>query len=266
MGKQLMYVLSAVIVLNVIFILLMQVKLDESAAPVVPRPVPKVIPPPEPEVLPEVRTLVLESSDCPECYDVRAYADLLKNQINILLEDGPDGIFETKILPALVFNQSIEEYPEMLTDWELWGSIKTIDEGLYAGKWYVLPTFNPPFWDVKEQRMRGDVVITLLDMKECKECYDVDIHRQNIENQYLSIKEEHKVDISSPEGKELLEKYGITAVPTIIIGPEAEVYPGFEERWSVVGTKEDDGSFILRDMQRIQLTYYDLLQERVMEP
>ena len=53
-------------------------------------------------------------------------------------------------------------------------------------------------------------------------------------------------DVKSAQGKEFVSKYGIFKVPMIIVSPEAEQYPSFVQAWNSVGTKEDDGWFVMR--------------------
>ena len=54
------------------------------------------------------------------------------------------------------------------------------------------------------------------------------------------------VDLSKGEGTDLVRKYNITAVPTIILSRDALLYPGFAIVWSRVGSIEDD-ALVFRD-------------------
>ena len=51
----------------------------------------------------------------------------------------------------------------------------------------------------------------------------------------------------SEDGKELINKYNIKTIPTVIIAKEARGYPGFIEAFKEVGTEEDDGTFVFRE-------------------
>ncbi len=51
--------------------------------------------------------------------------------------------------------------------------------------------------------------------------------------------------------------YGVirwkTKVPIVIISKEEEVYPSVMKAWELVGTQEEDGVFILRDMNYLEI-------------
>ena len=69
---------------------------------------------------------------------------------------------------------------------------------------------------------------------------------------------EKTVDVADKEGKNLIKKYAITNVPTIILSPETKKYHSIAKVWPQVGTIEKDGSFIFRKMETIRANYRDL--------
>src|SRR5690348_1100183 len=112
----LMYVLSAIVLLNIIAIVILGNRIAPSpqqppAQPIAQQPQtppPVVISPPRPLV----RTLIFEDKvTCPDCYDIRQYTDQLTDILNLSLEQGNPSAFHLTRLPALAFNQSLELYP-----------------------------------------------------------------------------------------------------------------------------------------------------------
>jgi hypothetical protein len=94
----------------------------------------------------------------------------------------------------------------------------------------------------------------------CEECYDVEQHRDIMMMAFgVYINEEEMIDISSAEGKELLEKYDITKVPTILMSEEAGKYQTIQLVWDQLGTIEEDGTYVFRGFEMTQdLMYKDL--------
>ena len=77
---------------------------------------------------------------------------------------------------------------------------------------------------------------------------------------------EETIDISSEKGKQLLETYNLTKVPTIILSADAADYTVLAQVWSNVGIIADDGSFIFTNMEQLEgAKYTDLEAEMAIE-
>ena len=109
-------------------------------------------------------------------------------------------------------------------------------------------------------------LISLTD-ESCSDCYDASIHKQILSRLGLVISEEEEIDVSTENGKKLIEKYEINAVPTIIIQGDAEEYPALAQVWSQVGTVEDDGSYVFRKIEAMGrgIKYKDLTTNSVVD-
>ena len=113
-------------------------------------------------------------------------------------------------------------------------------------------------------------LIYLVD-EDCVECYDVTLHKFIIDQlgsqsgeafRYGDIR---RVDILSEDGEELVLAYDISLVPTVIISKEANQFYWFEQVWGEVGTKEDDGVYVFRYLEKFTyLTYKDIVNEVVL--
>lgn len=212
---------------------------------------------------PEVRTLILSDKKCIDCYDIRRYVAALNSTVNMQVEDAPADLFDTPRLPAIAFNATLEKYPSILRGWDQVGFTTEIQEGKYKGTWYVLPTLNAPY--VSEDKVHGRVTVIYITLDSCKECYDVFVNREYMNSSRIEPYKEIIVDAESTEGKVIIERYNITAVPTIIMDKEASEYPNLQPGWNVVGTIEQDGSYVLRELHRLDVTYYDLAHKKLMK-
>lgn len=287
----LLYVLSAIVILNVLIIFILQQRVVESesansASGLSPELLPTNHPSSAPIIVsapkPAVRAIILwQENVCDDCFDVGKYLEALNGTMNLTVEHGEAGVFEQYVLrssdldsrvtrfPAIAFNDSIEFYPQMTKDWEGSGYIVTFsDDGAhqYPGTWYVLPTLNAPYYLPGSHAVMGRVKVTYLVNRACQSCAGVEVFENALSLASIVPTKEMVVDVSSAEGKSLIDKYGITSVPTILLSPDAKEYSGFVVSWSVVGSVEPDGTYILRDLQRMKITYYDLQSNKVMIP
>jgi glutaredoxin len=252
----------AIIALNVLAIVLLSNRLSpEQKQEIVLEPQ-QLIRDQEP-----VRTLVLGAS-CPDCFDIMEYVYALNDTILMDVEKVPAAdvpLFGTERLPAIAFNESFASYAELAQGWEQVGKIITIT-GKYEGTWYVLPTQNPPYIDTAANQVRGRVAVTYITKSDCSQCYDITITKDFLASSRINPYRESTVDASSDAGRAMIERYNITNVPTIILDDEAKYYENLQLGWSIVGSIESDGSYVLRDLQRLNVTYYDLGRNQVMTP
>ena len=154
-------------------------------------------------------------------------------------------------------------------DYELiktnWNSLGVISED---GS-YILTTINPPYRDITTNEIKGLVELTYITDRSCSECYNVSEHKLILTNQRafaLAITKETSVDISTKEGKELINNYNITSVPTVLLSKEASAYPSLISVWRNVGSVEKDGILIFRNLDLMQGKYKDLSKNEIIEP
>ena len=95
------------------------------------------------------------------------------------------------------------------------------------------------------------VDVTYLTDETCEGCYDVRVHRTILSRLGIQFGRESVIDVVSGDGMTLIELYNISKIPTIILSPEAEDYDAFVSVWGGVGTKEDDGYYIFRAVDKL---------------
>jgi len=101
-------------------------------------------------------------------------------------------------------------------------------------------------------------------VKKCSECIDVNKLKTAFEGIGLIFGSTKYFDLSSSEGSELVKKFNITKVPTVILAGDTSAYPGLENFWLQFGTIEDNNIYVFRSLELIQdVVYFDLNQNKI---
>ena len=137
---------------------------------------------------------------------------------------------------------------------------EVVDDG------FLITKLQPPFLDLEQDRLRGLFEVTYLDDESCEECYDIEEHKTVLERLVLKPSSERYLDVSSDEGKLLIEEYGISAVPTVVFRGDLLVYERLIEIWEQVGSIEDDGAWVLREGVASMGTYKQLPEGAIIIP
>lgn len=222
------------------------------------------------EIVGKVSAIVIGDKTCKECFDYSQAVDSLKTggvyfknvekvdfssmKANEIIEK-----YSIKKIPAVIMSTDLKAYPAILQGLIQAGA-KEIDSD------YVLES-NVPYVDASTGEIRGLVKLTLLSDNECADCYDVKLHGQILQRMGLAVSEEKTVDVSSSEGKTLVEKYTITSAPTSIITGDVDAYEFFKQIWMQAGSIEDDGAYVFRHLSVLGpgIKYKDLKTGKIIE-
>ena len=212
----------------------------------------------------------LKDSECGKCNDLTPLINQIKGTgvkiyeekiIEPSSEEGEGLIKKYNIgfAPTIILSKEASAYDIIQQAWPQIGSKETDGS-------YVLRLVNPPFINLTTNKLMGLVNIVYLIDKGCSECYDVNQHKEILTNQQsfaVQLDKEETYDINDAKGKELIAKYNITKVPTIILSEEINVYPSsqvLKQFFSV----EKDGSYVFRTAQAVG-TYKDLTTNQIVE-
>ncbi|MBI2655825.1 hypothetical protein HYX06_05395 [Candidatus Woesearchaeota archaeon] len=176
-------------------------------------------------------------------------------------QEGKALIAKYKIgfVPTIVLSEDAGEYAIIQ---QAWPSIGTKEKDAY-----VLRTVYPPFINLTTGQLRGLIDIIYLTDNSCADCYNVSFHKSVLTSQQsfaMAIGNEKTADISSAEGEDLVSKYSITQVPTVILSSEAGVYPsstGLAQFFSI----EKDNSYVFRQPSVVG-AYKDLTTNSIVKP
>ncbi len=197
----------------------------------------------------KVSAIVISPLNCTQCTTVEALLAELNTtgvylQSEKLVENAPRATqfiakYNLSSLPAFIFSADLLDYPQFKQSWNLLGT--TESDGLL-----VMREQLPPFKNLSTSAIEGLVQVTYLTDNSCSTCYNVSIHKNVLRNFNIYAANETTVDAASLEGQALIEKYNVTAVPTLVMSKEANVYSTLKQAWLTVGSIESDGTFIFR--------------------
>ena len=184
-------------------------------------------------------------------------------QMSYADEDAKELIkkYAIKKLPVLIF-ESDEKIKTSFSE-----SVKKLGGVVVDEDALVMEQAVPPYFDLDSGKMFGEVTVTFIVDDGCKNCYDVLSVQKPILSKFgIYVAKESLVDVSDDTGNELVEKYNVTSVPTMILSADAKYYEHFVSAWGSVGSIESDGSFVLRKLDAMGLAYKDLKSGKVVEP
>lgn len=206
----------------------------------------------------------IKDSSCPQCFDITQFSDQLEGVgVSIGAEqviDASDSGAKAMIakygitkLPTMLMSPEALQYPVIV---QVWNQVGTQE----ADGMLVMRNITPPYKDLTDKKVRGHVTITYLVDKACTTCYNASMHSIVLAQSFgMSFKEEKYIDISTKAGQDLIKKYGIKYVPTLLLGKEAEIYSALGEAWKDVGDQAADGTFVFRNVNMLAgITYKDL--------
>lgn len=204
-----------------------------------------------------VTLTLINASSCAECTDLMPGVQQLRElvavkDVKIVDKDSDEGKalvekYSMAKLPGILASSDIAEYP-IASQLAASGTPKK-DGSIALGA-------NPPYFNASTGKVDGIASLILLNDSSCTGCYDVTMHIPIVERFKVYLGSTKTVDSGSAEGKALISKYSITAVPTILITGDASVYPGLVGIWPSVGTVEKDGTYVFRTMSAISGNQY----------
>jgi hypothetical protein len=123
---------------------------------------------------------------------------------------------------------------------------------------FILGKILAPYYDLTDKKIKGLVNVVYLTDATCTNCYDVNKHEVALKNLGIDTEGAKAIDVASQEGKDLLAKYNITQVPTVLIMGEVNEYQVLAQAWTDVGIVASDGTYIFTNMNLMEGYYRDL--------
>jgi len=211
----------------------------------------------------DVRATIILADNCDICTDPEYLLDQL-TQLGILINvtktldaksnDAKKLIKQYNIsrLPAIIFTPDLLEYDLVK---QVWSQVGTIEQdGMLALRLVV-----PPYTELPGKKIRGIVDLTMLTDKSCTECFNISAYQQVLAEKFKIYFATIKTyDISSEQGKKLVQKYNIAKVPTLILQGDVGAYETIKPFWEQIGSIESDGTVIFRKLELFKATHKDL--------
>ncbi len=209
----------------------------------------------------KIEMAVLTAQSCRDCEEYSAVIQAIQNAgVNvtaIIHEEYPSTRgnvlaekYQISRVPALIVKGEVQKSAAVQAALE--GA--TIVNGAH-----VLTPLQPPFLDAASGKVRPKTMMVALFKENCLDCYDLAPVIGQLRAQ-LKLDAPRQISIDSPEGKELVKKYDIRLVPTLVFDKEASLYPTLAQVWENVGTVEEDGHYVMRN---VNPPYYNVSAQNV---
>lgn len=191
----------------------------------------------------KIELALIRNSKCADCFDISAAAgNFRKSGVNITKENSFE--FDSSEGKSLISKYRIEKVPAIVLTGEI---EKVAIQGLEKKDNALLFTqINPPYTNPATGKIEGRVSLYYLKDNSCGKCNDLSPLISQLKAAGVKIYEEKNIEPSSDKGKELIAKYSIGFVPAIILSQDAGVYELIKQAWAQIGSKEKDGSYVLR--------------------
>ena len=237
----LVIVLAAVVIYNSINIGGISTKLETAKEAAIPA---------------KIQIATIGFSKCSDCFDISSIVDSIKNgKRNITSEEALD--LSDEKAQQYVVKYKIKKLPTVLVFGEIdkakiSGLVKEDDALIFTD-------LKLPYLDIDSGEVKGRVSAISISDASCGNCSDISLFIFQVKESGVKIANETGLDVGSLYGKELLQKYSIKKIPTVIFSKDIDAYDEIKQAWSQLGTVESDGSYVLRT---ITPPYKDLDKNR----
>jgi len=207
---------------------------------------------------------VITAKECAGCFDLATAADELKKSPILVVRQLSKILASSDEAKALIKQYGITKIPTMIMTGDEVDKLP-VQGFKKVGNTLIMEDVPPPYIDLEDKEIKGLTKLTYLVDKTCTQCYDAKQHKEVLEYAFgIYIANEETKDISSTEGKALVDKYKITKIPTILLSTEANDYQMVQTLWDKLGTKETDGVLVFRNFEMTKdIVYKDLATNKL---
>lgn len=205
---------------------------------------------------PEVDLFVIENPDCQECINVSKVIGIIKGAPTLDVVSDKTVAYDSEEGKELIAEYDLKRLPafvmKIASDTNFEGDLPPFEK---RNGDLVFDETPPPYYAVKDGQVKGIVKVTKIVNPDCEECFDLDLLMNNLRTFGVYIDEEETIAYDTADGQELVEKYGIDKVPTLLFSGDAAEYEQIAQVWKTIGTVEDDGTMVLR---QVNPPYYSI--------
>jgi glutaredoxin len=200
---------------------------------------------------------VLTPPDCKDCFASKALVSAISQLPNVNVTEK-DVAYNSDEGKALIEEYKLTRAPAMVITGEIENI--TVPSLNKTGDGLVFSATPPPYYDVAQKRIVGRVEITFIADATCKQCFNISEFGDQLKQVGVSISTQTMMDVSDNQAKLLLQKYGITKVPAMLLSSDALLYDAVKQAWPQVGSQAIDGTLVLRT---VSPPYKDLATKQV---
>ncbi len=194
---------------------------------------------------------VINNKDCDYCSDPSSIAEMIKNDKNVDVSEVLELDYRDEKAKRLLEITRAKTVPVIMiegntfTKTSVYKNMTPEDFEEYGNK-YILVNFLPPFTNIENGEIIGKVNAIKLTDKSCNKCADINHMIIKFRELGIYMNDAKNIDISSDDGKVLIEKYDIEKVPVLILDQNMGLYPHIVNSWETLGSIEEDGTYIVR--------------------
>ena len=191
----------------------------------------------------KIQLSIIKDSKCTDCFDVSQIAAYTKtSKVEITSEKNIE--FDSNEGKQLIAQYNLGKVPTVVVTGEIdKANIQGFEKKNGA---LIFTQTTPPYVNATSGEVRGRITLTSLADPACTKCDDINTLVNQMKASGIKIVQQKNMSSSSDEGKSLISKYNLDFVPTIILSKDADAYPIINQAWKQLGTKESDGSYVLR--------------------
>lgn len=193
----------------------------------------------------KIQLTVIKNSKCADCFDASAVVKYITSgKLNVTAQKTLE--FDSSGGRALLGKYKISKVPAIIVTGEL-------DKSGLQGQDFdknqdalVMSKITPPYTNAANGNIEGRVVLFSLKDGSCVKCNDMELLISQIKASGISVSVQKNITSGSDEGKALIAKYKLDFAPALILSKDAAVYDIIQKVWPHIGSKETDGSYVLR--------------------
>jgi len=217
----------------------------------------------------DIDIIILQEPSCRDCSNLGPLVDAIKkenvkvNSERVVDASGAEGMelidkYNIDKVPTLIVSGEIEKDAKLESMWPQMGEVK---DGIF-----ILRQVGFPYMLTASGDVRGRVKLIMLTDTSCSECYDVTKHQAILGQFGVPTQDQQVVDSRFSDGQELIVKYKVKLLPTIILTGDLQVYQALNNVWPQVGTIEEDGTYVFREGVKQMGVYKDLATNKIVKP
>ena len=196
----------------------------------------------------DLQIIRLVSADCMDCYDVGKEVAKIQN-INVKVTeertvsaDSAEGqhfiqLYTLQNLPALIVTGEINKTEQLVSFFQKNGAVY----GLTA----VYTTLMPPYFQLMTHETKGRVSLIHVVDSACANCQDLSYLDAALKQAGVAIVDVEKVEYDSAEGKELIQQYDLTNVPSLLVSKDIDVYASIKAQFTQAGYEMKEGYYVV---------------------
>lgn len=192
----------------------------------------------------EIQLYTITDPDCKDCLDISTLVEPIKKAGYTITKESNLKL-DTKQAKELIDKYEIEKIPTIVILGEINKTrIKNVDSRKDA---LIYTQLSPPYVDTETNKVVGRVSATIIKDSSCDVCYDVESVLDQFKKADVKIVSEKSIESSSRNAKELIKRYEIDRVPTLILSKDLEAYgEEITNLWKQIGYVAPDGSYVTR--------------------